>query len=117
MIRRVLLGCTLAAAANAFVPGPALAHHCADTMVIFSYPLSVNSNVAACIVAGEDAGDTRIINPASTQVSVRFTQDFGAGTPEITAVVNGLGIENETITMRMAMILAFFWIVFCSVHS
>lgn len=98
MIRRVLLGCTLAALVATLVPSSAFAEHCDDTIVIFSDPISVNSNVI-CLVAGEDLGDTRIINPGSTGVSLRYTQDFGAGTPAITVLVNGLGIENEVVTL------------------
>jgi hypothetical protein len=105
MIRRATLGLALAAAG--LVPGAALADHCDDAMVIFS---GVNHGVAgapkpkvnvnaACTVLGEDAGDTRIINAGSNEISVRFTPDFGAAVPQIQAVIDGLGFDNKIVTL------------------
>lgn len=103
MIRRVTAGLILAAAAATIAPNMAFAEHCDDTMVVFSGVAGapkVNSNAVLCLAAGEDAGDTRIINPGSNEITVRFTQDFGAGTPEIQATINGLGFESQTITLK-----------------
>lgn len=100
MIRRATAGLILAAAAATIAPNMAFADHCDDSIVIFSYPISVNSNAGLCLAAGEDLGDTRIINPGTTDVSLRYTADFGAGTPEITAIVNGLGIVNQVVTLK-----------------
>jgi len=107
MLRRAMLGFALAAITTSLVPGSAFADHCDDTMVIFSglaspvaeRPIPKANANAACLVLGEDAGDTRIINAGSTEITVRFTEDFGAGTPQITAVVDGLGFTNRTITL------------------
>lgn len=107
MLRRAMLGFALAAITTSLVPGSAHAEHCGNTMVIFSGLASpvaerpipkVNPN-AACLALGEDAGDTRIINPGSNEITVRFTEDFGAGTTQITAVINGLGFSNRSITL------------------
>lgn len=103
MIRRLTLGAVLAAAAGSLVPGAALADHCDDPIVIFSGIAAVggkvNSNAVLCIAAGEDLGDTRIINPASDEISLRFTQDFGAGVPEVTVILDGLGFDNQAVTL------------------
>jgi hypothetical protein len=83
------------------VPASAQASHCADRMVIFSGQAEgpkPNAN-AACTLVGDAAGDTRLINPGSTEIVVRFTSDFGAAHPTITAVINGLGFSNRTITL------------------
>jgi hypothetical protein len=70
-------------------------------MVIFSGQAEgpkPNANTV-CSLARENAGDTRVINPESTEITVRFTGDFGAAYPEITATVNGLGFSNRTVTL------------------
>lgn len=105
MLRRTMAALAVAAAGAAFVPGTALAEHCDDTMVVFSGLAGapkINSNAGLCLAAGEDAGDTRIINPGSNEISLRYTEDFGAGTTEITAIIDGLGFDNRVVTLTRA---------------
>lgn len=78
---------------------PASAAHCDDRMVIFSQPLSVNSNVAVCAAGVEEAGDTRLINPGSSGVQVRFLDDFGPSLPVLDAIVDGLGYQAKVIRL------------------
>lgn len=89
----------------------ATAGHCDDDMVIFSGASEgpkPNANTI-CIAARENAGDTRLINPQSTEITIRFAGDFGAAYPTITATVNGLGHVNRTVTLtREALLLGGF---------
>jgi hypothetical protein len=77
---------------------------CESNIVIFSYTggrLAVNSNVAVCTVLGPDTApyDGRLINPGSTAISIRDTNGGVSTDPTITAVINGLGYNNQTITL------------------
>lgn len=83
------------------VGSAASASHCDDDMVIFSGAAEgpkPNLNTL-CAVAKEQAGDTRLINPGSSEIVVRFTGDFGAAYPQISAIVDGLGFANQTIIL------------------
>jgi len=73
-------------------------HTCATDIIIFSYPASVNSNVAKCAVDPSDDVDGRLINPGSTSVSVRYTG--GADGDTLIGILNGLGFVNKSITLR-----------------
>lgn len=73
-------------------------HTCATDIIIFSYPASVNSNVVKCTLDTSDDVDGRLINPGSTSVSVRFTGAADGDT--LTAILNGLGFVNKSITLR-----------------
>lgn len=96
-MKRSLLAALLLAAAAAPQLGHAN-HTCSAEIVIFSYPASVNSNVAKCAVDPSDDVDGRLINPGSTSISVRYTG--AADTETLTAVLNGLGFVNKQIILR-----------------
>ena len=77
---------------------------CESNIVIFSYTAdadALNTNAAACIVAGPDTApyDGRLINPGSTSISIRDTNGAVSSAQTITAVVNGLGYNNVTVTL------------------
>lgn len=106
---------TLAVAAAAlvapFAGSPATADHCVDpatgspsNIVIFSSPLGVNSNALVCIVAPAETDqlgyDGRLINPLSTAIRVRYTEDLGADIAALPGVLNGLGFESRAITLE-----------------
>lgn len=106
MKKRLSMLLTMGALALAVfaVPAPSLAGHCdVRNTVIFSYiggQFALNPNAAVCIADPDDEiYDTRIINPGSTLISVRHTTDYGAGVPTLTAVIDGLGFEAQTITL------------------
>jgi hypothetical protein len=88
-----LLGALAPLSANA-------AGDCSSSIVIFSAPVSVNSNVLTCLAdPAQEFVDGRIINPGSTGVQVRYIQDLGVGTPTITMTLDGLGFHNQEITL------------------
>lgn len=110
MKKRLSLMLTMGALALAVgsVPAPSLASHCDVTnTVIFSYiggQLAVNANAGVCIADPDDEiYDTRIINPGSTLISVRHTTDYGVANPTLTATLNGLGFDNQVITLTRAV--------------
>ena len=76
---------------------------CSTDLIVFSYPAGVNSQVAVCVAAEEEARtagyDPRLINPGSDSISVRYTVDLGAATPTLTAVVDGLGFDAVEVTL------------------
>src|SRR5207249_11260575 len=78
---------------------------CESNVVIFSYTgdaAAINSNGIACIIAGPDTApyDGRLINPGSTSIGIRDTNASVSTAPTITAVVNGLGYSNLTVTLN-----------------
>jgi hypothetical protein len=78
---------------------------CASDIVIFSNNATVgrsaNPWAAMCVAdPAQDAGDFHVINPGSDQISVRYTTDLGAATPEITAVLNGKGFTSKEIVLK-----------------
>jgi hypothetical protein len=85
-------------------------HHCSTSIVIFSSPSGLNSQAALCLLVEQETQevgfDPRLINPGSTGISVRYTVDLGASVPTLTAVLNGLGFEDQEITLTRAEILA-----------
>lgn len=80
------------------VPMAGQAEHCDSQIVIFSSNSAgtpaINSNAGTCPVA-DHAYDSRLINPLSDQVTVRFIQD-GACTlgDTMDGTLDGLGVEN-----------------------
>lgn len=110
MKKRLSMLLTMGALALAVgaVPTPSLAAHCdVRNTVIFSYvggQFAINSNAAVCLADPDDEiYDTRIINPGSTLISVRHTTDYGPAVPTLTAVIDGLGFEAQTITLTRAL--------------
>lgn len=108
-MRRLMLAAAMAACA--VVPA-AHADHCDDGLVIFSGQAEgpkPNAN-SLCGMLGEAAGDTRVINPGSSELVVRFARDFGATYPQITATIDGLGFANRTLTLTRERLTTGEWV-------
>ena len=104
---RLLAAVASLAIVGALVPFSAHAEgDCTSNIVIFSsnseVGLALNSNAAACLIDPDQNYDGRIINPASDQISLRYTSDLGAAVPSITAVLNGMGFHNKSVTLTRA---------------
>ena len=94
------------------VPSMASAEHCTSNIVIFStnsnLNRAVNSNAATCLILEHDA-DSRLINPGSDIVSVRFTlgdgtcqvadPENGTSADTLEGTLDGLGVEDLLITL------------------
>lgn len=71
-----------------------------ETVIFSSNSLgtpALNSHAAFCIAGGVPGTDTAIVNPGSDQVSIRYIGD--PGTPTLSALVDGLGIDNDVLTL------------------
>lgn len=107
---RLLVAVALAAGLLA-VPGGAQADHCGGNIVIFSRtsasvggndvtPPAVNGNALLCIAdPDEEVWEKPLLNAGATQVTVRYTEDWGESEPELQGVLDGLGFEEAPITL------------------
>ncbi|MHB8585555.1 MAG: fibronectin type III domain-containing protein [Thermoplasmatota archaeon] len=88
---------------------------CDPNLVIFSSnsmvaSQSLNEHALICDVEPDTGGApiaTAFINPASDQVSIRYTKDLGAAVPTLIAKVRGLG-ANTTVNLTRATFLTSF---------
>ncbi|MHB8510827.1 MAG: hypothetical protein ACYDCC_01495 [Actinomycetota bacterium] len=106
----VLLG---ALAALGFSPVHANAY-CNSSVVIFSHaavaapapvgivdPGAINENAGVCAIDNSDnIYDTRFINPGSTAINIRFTGQLDASVTSLNAVIDGLGFNQQAITLN-----------------
>lgn len=101
-MRRFIAG-TVLTLLVAGAPLSARASYCDSSLVIFSQnaaaPTTVNSNVVKCIADNSDDVDSRMINPGSDRIFVRYIVDLGASTPSLPGFLNGLGFDNAPITL------------------
>lgn len=85
------------------VPMASQASHCQSAIIVYSSPPGVYLNQVACLVAGQEmdqAGvDGRLLWPGATDILVRYTVDQGVTTPTLAAVVNGLGFQDQQVTL------------------
>lgn len=84
-------------------------NNCGSNLVIFSHAQTPagdrstpNNNALWCAVDPNPDPDTRLINPGSDAVAVRYIQDLGAGVPTLTAVLDGLGFDHKLIELKRA---------------
>lgn len=93
----------------ALAPSAGWSSHCASRIVVFSRNDvqrtagvgAVNANAVACEAAEVEAADTRLITPAATEITVRYTLDVGV--PTLTAVVTGLGFDNAALPLTRSI--------------
>lgn len=86
------------------VPMAGRAEHCDSQIVIFSSNSAgtpaINSNAGTCPVA-DHAYDSRLINPLSDQVTVRFIQDGACSLgATMDGTLDGLGVENMPLLLE-----------------
>ncbi len=106
-MRKFLRSC-LAVVAIGLQLVPSHASHCDSDTVIFSRADvagvakvgAVNVNHIACIAMPDgEVLDSRLLFPASSEITVRYGRDLGASVPSVTAVLNGLGFVNTSVML------------------
>jgi ribosomal protein L14 len=107
---RRILAVAAAIAVMAFVSIGAVAGNCSSAIVVFTRTQvqrdagvgAVNPNAVVCAEpsAGDAApADTRVLVPLAAEISIRYTRDLGASAGQLTAIVNGLGFANASMTL------------------
>ncbi|MCA1834009.1 MAG: hypothetical protein ABR548_12140 [Actinomycetota bacterium] len=109
---RIRMVAAIAGVVTLCVPFGARASNCSSRVAILSHVAenvpTVDANAFVCAVApGADAPDTRLINPGSTQLGVRYVPeaDVGADPPDLGATINGLGLVNRNVSMTWTQVV------------
>lgn len=84
------------------IPFGAQAGHCNSNTIVFSYvhrAFALDANRTGCSLNPDDEIDLRLIQPGSVAISVRYIGEFGPSVPSLSATINGLGFDNQVITL------------------
>lgn len=102
-LRTFLLTSLLAAITLPALAPLAGAGNCDSSTLVFSYnsasPGSIATHGIICLTVGDlsDVYDTRIINPGSDEISIRYAE--AVGETFLFATLNGLGYEDEVVRL------------------